>query len=251
MQPEDFGDVSTYLVPFSQIQAWLERQPFGTGPVLQLRYDDVQDLLRHVLAGVPVDEDWYLATYPGVAASIQAGNFQSAQHHYVVHGYFERREPFAPEDPRPRPVPFATLRHGLQVVPRGGRLWVTIGRDALHHLLRQVLIAVPVDADWYCGRFPQVVQEIAAGAFPSAAAEFVAQGYFASRPPAPDTVDAPWYLARYPDVVPEMEAEHGATPDEHFATRGRAQGRFPRPSFHGLLWDRGASEWHRPAFAVQ
>lgn len=44
-----------------------------------------------------VDEAWYLALYPDVAAAIEAGHFRSGEHHYVVQGILERRLPRKPD----------------------------------------------------------------------------------------------------------------------------------------------------------
>ena len=44
-----------------------------------------------------VDEAWYLAHYPDVAAAIEAGHFRSAEHHYVVNGILEGRLPRKPD----------------------------------------------------------------------------------------------------------------------------------------------------------
>ena len=45
-------------------------------------------LLRHVLAQVDVDEDWYLASYNDVAEAVRTGSLKSARTHYVRAGYF-------------------------------------------------------------------------------------------------------------------------------------------------------------------
>ena len=44
-----------------------------------------------------VDEAWYLALYPDVAAAVEAGHFRSAEHHYVVSGILEGRLPRKPD----------------------------------------------------------------------------------------------------------------------------------------------------------
>ena len=51
-------------------------------------------LTLHRLAfDVEVDENWYVARYPDVKQGIEAGNFHSAKHHYVVFGFYEDRLP--------------------------------------------------------------------------------------------------------------------------------------------------------------
>ena len=44
-----------------------------------------------------VDEDWYLALYPEIAAAIEAGHFRSGEHHYVMYGILEGRLPRKPD----------------------------------------------------------------------------------------------------------------------------------------------------------
>lgn len=51
------------------------------------------DLMAHRLADVPVDEDWYIQTYPDVREALAAGVISSAAKHYARFGYFEHRMP--------------------------------------------------------------------------------------------------------------------------------------------------------------
>ena len=50
------------------------------------------DLLRAAMEGV-VDEAWYTARYPDVAAAIKSGVFSSAEHHFAAVGLAEGRMP--------------------------------------------------------------------------------------------------------------------------------------------------------------
>nr|WP_294520233.1 hypothetical protein [uncultured Rhodopila sp.] len=50
--------------------------------------------LVRLLECVPVDSDWYRATYPSAAHDIDAGRFASAADHYLRAGYFEDLLPF-------------------------------------------------------------------------------------------------------------------------------------------------------------
>jgi hypothetical protein len=56
-------------------------------------YRDFLDILRALLRGVTVDENWYLREYPDVHEAVRAGLFKSAKHHFVQNGYFEGRKP--------------------------------------------------------------------------------------------------------------------------------------------------------------
>lgn len=228
-----------YLASYSSMQGWLRRNATTVDGTLDLRYDDLQDLIRHILVAVPVDEARYLEAYAGVARSIADGVFRSATHHFVVHGYFEGREAFSPErDGQPSLPPFVALTSGFRVRPRNGTLYVDMTFDELRVLLRRLVAAVPVDAEWYCMRYPHVAQAIASGEVASAAEHFVSIGYFESYWPFPMRVDVDWYFARYPDVRVEMEKGFGQTADEHFVMRGYGQSRLPSDSWVGLLWDK-------------
>jgi hypothetical protein len=58
-----------------------------------LSYRDFEELLRSVLRGIYVDEEWYLRQSPGVEEAIWSGTFKSAKHHFPQNGYFEGRRP--------------------------------------------------------------------------------------------------------------------------------------------------------------
>lgn len=51
------------------------------------------ELMARRLIDVPVDEAWYLTTYPDIKDAIAAGAVRSATHHYARFGYFEHRMP--------------------------------------------------------------------------------------------------------------------------------------------------------------
>lgn len=84
----------SYLLPFSLLSRAMDAQPRGDGLHVNIRMDDMLQMIRFLLQGVAVDESWYRATYPGVASAIDRGLFRSAQHHFVEHGYFEGKLPF-------------------------------------------------------------------------------------------------------------------------------------------------------------
>jgi hypothetical protein len=56
-------------------------------------YSKLEEFVRFLLPLVSVDEEWYKATYPDVAAGIASGNIPTAKEHFVMHGYFEGRLP--------------------------------------------------------------------------------------------------------------------------------------------------------------
>jgi len=56
-------------------------------------YEEVVEVIKLLLRGVPVDERWYLTKYPDVADAVRAKVFKSAKHHFAEVGYFEGRKP--------------------------------------------------------------------------------------------------------------------------------------------------------------
>ncbi len=65
----------------------------ASGHYVELQEAKLFRLIRVILDSVEVDEAWYLATYPDVAAAVKAGELKTAKAHYVVAGYFENRLP--------------------------------------------------------------------------------------------------------------------------------------------------------------
>ena len=65
-----------------------------TSEKLLLQSDLIRDLLRLALEHVPVDEQYYLNSYPDVGTAVENGSFSSPRHHYITFGYFEDRLPF-------------------------------------------------------------------------------------------------------------------------------------------------------------
>lgn len=62
--------------------------------MMSCSYEDMVRMLRHLIAGVRVDEAWYLERYPDIADAIGQGIVASPQSHFVHDGYFEGRMPF-------------------------------------------------------------------------------------------------------------------------------------------------------------
>jgi hypothetical protein len=63
------------------------------GHYVELLESRLVELLHALLTAVKVDETWYLASYPDVAAAVKAGGLKSARDHYIRSGYFENRLP--------------------------------------------------------------------------------------------------------------------------------------------------------------
>ncbi|MGE0418522.1 MAG: hypothetical protein AB7O80_17110 [Acetobacteraceae bacterium] len=56
-------------------------------------HEEMRNMLRALLAQIPIDESWYLERYPDVATAIKSGKTKSAREHFVNSGYFEGRWP--------------------------------------------------------------------------------------------------------------------------------------------------------------
>jgi len=57
-----------------------------------LALSDYQSHFRKLHITGSIDEQHYLSKYPDIAAAIRAGHLASGTEHYIVQGYFERRE---------------------------------------------------------------------------------------------------------------------------------------------------------------
>jgi hypothetical protein len=74
--------------------------PSGKDPIdgtMKLSIGDLRKILRVALAGVKVDEKWYLTQVPLLAEDIRKRKFSSAAEHYYAHGYMEGRVPEKPQ----------------------------------------------------------------------------------------------------------------------------------------------------------
>ena len=83
----------TYVAPFAFLK---QRNKINAATDIDhvvLSYRDFLDVLRSLLRGMPVDENWYLREYPDVDEAVRAGIFKSAKHHFVQNEYFEGRRP--------------------------------------------------------------------------------------------------------------------------------------------------------------
>lgn len=52
------------------------------------------DSLKGYISEIYVDEEWYLARYPDVAAAVAKDKTLGARGHYIKYGYFENRMPY-------------------------------------------------------------------------------------------------------------------------------------------------------------
>jgi hypothetical protein len=83
-----------YLPPFEVLKAFLTISSVKGEIMVSCTYDNMVQMLRHMISGVEVDEAWYLERYPDIAEAISQGTVKSPQLHFVNDGYFEGRVPF-------------------------------------------------------------------------------------------------------------------------------------------------------------
>ena len=83
-----------YLPPFEVLKSYVTMSTVKGELVVSCSYENFVQMLRRLIAGVEVDEKWYLERYADIADAIRQGVVASAQTHFVHDGYFEGRLPF-------------------------------------------------------------------------------------------------------------------------------------------------------------
>jgi len=217
-----------YLAPFPILKQWVDKYRIPESDHYDLPYTYYIAMIRRFLEPVPVDESWYRTAYPGIAGAIERGIFRSAFHHFLAHGYFENRSPYAPKHPTLRqPVPFAEIRAMTPVRPMRDGLHVRLSWHELMSIVELLLQSVPVDEAWYRKTYAGVDEAIETGTIASAASHFAKHGYRDGHWPFAMVVDESWYLGRYRDVAKSVAAGHVASGQDQFWRAGYREGRFP------------------------
>jgi hypothetical protein len=83
-----------YLPPFESIKGFVSFAALKGELTISASYAQFTVLIRTLLQGIEVDEEWYLRQYPDVAEAIRNGVVSSAKDHFLNDGYFEGRIPF-------------------------------------------------------------------------------------------------------------------------------------------------------------
>ncbi len=83
-----------YLPPFDLIRRSVEISTVKGELRVSIAYDDFIGILRRMISGIEVNEEWYLKEYEDIAQAIRDGSVASAKQHFVDDGYFEGRLPF-------------------------------------------------------------------------------------------------------------------------------------------------------------
>ena len=216
-----------YLPPCDLLMQWLDTRPCNSDGRLVMRYDDVIDVLKAFVGAIPVDEAWYLSEYPAVADLVRSVRTETAASHFRAHGYLEGRRPFADGwNGYAEPVSFDRLKPQLRLTPTRGGLTAFMTRDEFIALIKQLLTAVPVDAEWYGRQYP-----ICRIGFDTSgrSSHFVEVGYFNGWLPADVAVDAEWYQGRYEHVRRGLELGLALDAKDHFLKMGYREGCRPIP----------------------
>jgi hypothetical protein len=88
------GEPVKYLAPFDVIRRSLGLYTVKGELCVSVSYADFMRLIKLLLAGTEVDEEWYLQQYSDIREAVEAGRVSSAKKHFVNDGYFEGRLPF-------------------------------------------------------------------------------------------------------------------------------------------------------------
>lgn len=83
-----------YLPPFDLIRRLVEISTVRGELRVNVSYDDLINILRLLIAGIVVNEEWYLEEYPDIGQAVKDGLVKSARQHFIDDGYFEGRLPF-------------------------------------------------------------------------------------------------------------------------------------------------------------
>ena len=83
-----------YVPPFDLIRRSVEITTVKGDLRVTVSYENFVSLLKTLLVGIDVDEDWYLKTYEDIDVATKEGAVTSARQHFVENGYFEGRLPF-------------------------------------------------------------------------------------------------------------------------------------------------------------
>ncbi len=83
-----------YIPPFDLIRRSVEIATVKGELRVNVAYDEFIRILRSMISGVEVNEEWYLREYEDIAQAVRDGTIESAKRHFVDDGYFEGRRPF-------------------------------------------------------------------------------------------------------------------------------------------------------------
>jgi len=91
------GGFVKYLPPFDLIRRSVEIATVKGELQVTVSYDNFINILRLMISGIEVNEEWYMQAYEDIGQAIREGLIQSAKQHFIDDGYFEGRLPFPME----------------------------------------------------------------------------------------------------------------------------------------------------------
>ena len=83
-----------YFPPFELVRRSVDISTVRGELRVNVAYEDFVKLLKLMISGIEVDEQWYARAYDDIGQAIRAGTIRSARHHFINDGYFEGRLPF-------------------------------------------------------------------------------------------------------------------------------------------------------------
>lgn len=83
-----------YLPPFEVVKSYVTISNIKGELMVSCTYENLVQMIRQLIAGVNVDEGWYLERYQDIAEAVSNGIVASAKSHFINDGYFEGRMPF-------------------------------------------------------------------------------------------------------------------------------------------------------------
>lgn len=83
-----------YVPPFDLIRRSVEISTIKGELRVNVSYEDFIKIIKMMIAGIDVNEEWYAKTYEDIGKAIREGTVKSAKRHFVDDGYFEGRLPF-------------------------------------------------------------------------------------------------------------------------------------------------------------
>jgi len=83
-----------YFPPFEVVRRAVDITTVRGELRVSVSYEDFVKLLKLLIQGLEVDEDWYAKAYEDIGQAIRVGVVRSARHHFLNDGYFEGRLPF-------------------------------------------------------------------------------------------------------------------------------------------------------------
>jgi hypothetical protein len=123
--------------------------------------------------------------------------------------------------------PFSVLKQSFEFKSTKSGLMATASYEDLVRVIKQLLLCVDFDEEWYLEAYPDIAEAVRDGRVPSARQHFLENGYFEGRIPVRIPFDEKWYLETYPDIAAAVESGEIPSAERHFRDIGYFEGRLP------------------------